>query len=1464
MAIRQGIWSLKRLTLAVISLTTVVVEADQHLTSPFIDREFTCPIGKDPNPPTITCPVVCVRDLNLCPQEMQCEDGEVLCGNDGKCYATQAECDLAEDKHVCDSFCGGHEVAHEEEGLMPCKIGYQDIEEVCVNKFETFYNDCKEVAEEELVWISYASIGYLVCYAWLIATTVIAYGFILYNERINPIKNTTWFEMDSIDKLGTAKPSEASNEISSPDDLKVHVEVVQEKEHDDTNTDKKMNDNSGQFKGGQQQDDYVREHMYLQMGYKRSAIGTLAYWMVNATTVGWQVLLVLLTWSYYADSRELHDPSFFQPLLNYEQSLITFEFVWMAGFLWSLMVKYPEDMLYQYQRRCSLEEAEMVRVWAPMQTRQVKALGSTTSFLMKVNTFFDSVFSFILSDVNKPRRPGAFYSCPVKRCEVSGKKIIVFQLKQLVLDETNNRFQDPNLSISNKVEALIKGRKGLTSEEVKQRAALIGANKVPIPIPSVLQETVGEFGKVFYVYQIFMIWTWLQYDYYHMGLIYLAIVGLAGLLLAYISYNNKRDLYELSKDHGNVRVCRDGKFQTISSTQLVPGDVIIVQPGVSPCDMILLEGRLVLDESSLTGECAYVSKVAIEKGDRETYDPIANKKNTVFAGTKVLQGTIHEGGFLTTVPLGLVIKTGVNTDKGKMVREILHRPANVFKFTIQAKAVVAILALYAVVGFSITLSFIGDQPLYGWFYAMYVVGTALPPLLPTVFTLTLGVSSRRLKPKGILATEPQSLLAAGKVRIACFDKTGTLTQQGMDFSGIRPVQKLLSDNQEIVFFKDESKKVASGGSLEEMAMATCHSLSLSMDGDLIGSSVDVKMFEAIRWKLKEGDVQVKRDVNKDVVFAPDGIQALKIQHRFEFDHERAAMTSMVYVTDAVTIRKEIELRGVNGGANTNHENDDDEEDEDYYDSLRDKYMVFTKGSSEAITRICRPSSLPADYKQISNKYSQHGYYVIALASRHCTAQEIKALRSEQSKDILRGDVERDMNFVGFIFFKNELKADSKEAIKILKEGSLRNVMITGDHHLTGLHIAREVEMVELGTRVLFATEVSEEGEIQWKTEDGTLIEAPNNAGEIDDDVELIINGNAWGVLKSSGWVDRDIMLRARIFARMSPTDKLEVIQTYVDHGLTVAMCGDGGNDCGALRASHIGLALSDSEASIVSPFTSTSKSIHSMVDLLLEGRCTLATSFACYKYMIMYGQIETLLQIINAYYGITFGQWNWVFMDGIWTVVLALSLAMSKPLNKLSKFRPSSSLLGHTVVLSIVGLVIVNAAFMIMSLGILNMQDWYQCRKFGGTDISEEILWDNYEAVTLFLVGGAQYISTAMALNFGFKHRMPWVFNWTFVVISCLFMTLQVIITFYPSRLSCMFRVNCENEYVVRQVTSPDLVPITNDWHTTVLPFNYPTIIFALIAANTFALMAWEYLVIYGPVGNWVRKQQPRTIEVKS
>jgi cation-transporting ATPase 13A3/4/5 len=69
------------------------------------------------------------------------------------------------------------------------------------------------------------------------------------------------------------------------------------------------------------------------------------------------------------------------------------------------------------------------------------------------------------------------------------------------------------------------------------------------------------------------------------------------------------------------------------------------------------------------------------------------------------------------------------------------------------------------------------------------------------------------------------------------------------------------------------------------------------------------------------------------------------------------------------------------------------------------------------------------------------------------------------------------------------------------------------------------------------------------------------------------------------------------------------------------MCGDGGNDCGALRAAHAGMSLSDAEASVISPFTSKSKTCTSVVDLLKEGKAAMHTNLSSYKFLIMYGQL---------------------------------------------------------------------------------------------------------------------------------------------------------------------------------------------------------------------------------------------------
>ena len=114
-----------------------------------------------------------------------------------------------------------------------------------------------------------------------------------------------------------------------------------------------------------------------------------------------------------------------------------------------------------------------------------------------------------------------------------------------------------------------------------------------------------------------------------------------------------------------------------------------------------------------------------------------------------------------------------------------------------------------------------------------------------------------------------------------------------------------------------------------------------------------------------------------------------------------------------------------------------------------------------------------------------------------------------------------------------------------------------------------------------------------------------------------------------------LLPHVKVAARFTPTQKEEIVCALAARGRTVAMCGDGGNDCAALRAAHVGLALADgAEASMVSPFSSTERSIRSALDLLLEGRCALSTSFAGYKFLILQGLTLSTAGIAGAYYGV--------------------------------------------------------------------------------------------------------------------------------------------------------------------------------------------------------------------------------------
>jgi len=158
------------------------------------------------------------------------------------------------------------------------------------------------------------------------------------------------------------------------------------------------------------------------------------------------------------------------------------------------------------------------------------------------------------------------------------------------------------------------------------------------------------------------------------------------------------------------------------------------------------------------------------------------------------------------------------------------------------------------------------------------------------------------------------------------------------------------------------------------------------------------------------------------------------------------------------------------------------------------------------------------------------------------------------------------------------------------------------------------------------------------------------------------------------------------------------VEVYAeDHGYTVGMCGDGANDCGALKAAHVGLSLSDAEASIAAPFTSSTQNIRPLLTLMREGRAALVTSVSCFKFMALYSVIQfvTVIRLYQLNANMSDFQYLWIDLF----VILPLAVYMSRtgPCSKLSVQRPQSRLISVSVLSSVLGQSFIATAFQIFA-----------------------------------------------------------------------------------------------------------------------------------------------------------------------
>lgn len=1177
------------------------------------------------------------------------------------------------------------------------------------------------------------------------------------------------------------------------------------------------------------------------VGFRNHLLGSGLFWACIVVLAWYMTLYLIWTLS----------QSYFE-WYGYVQTQKATIYTWHLGSVWFFGMVYNKDRLRGYFRvSCGLDTCTHITIWTPM--KHVKVFKSEQQLkqeraLALPGLFLDKFFSLIFRA--PPLQPDATRDGHITQITViqrltpeglpTGDRFFDFELRRFVYDAEKRNFfygkQTEGVTFAKFVAAI----GGLSSAASKKQKQAFGPNKITIPVPGRIAAIWAEFSKGFYVYQLFILLPWFFFDYYHMGLLTWTMCASGGIAIALANRNNKVMLASLVKVGKPVMVLRDGKWKSVAEKSLVPGDIIKVLPGPAPCDLVLVKGACTVDESMLTGESLPVQKSACSP-DNEVYsaDSHTHKKYTVYCGTVALNdGSSTE----ETAPLGYVTRTGGHTLKGEQVRSILYPAIIPFKFNTEVKVVMVILCFYAIAMFSINMGLLSGKPPYeAWYYGMYVVASSIPPLLPTVFVVSVQIASGRLRGKSIICSDPERILMAGKVRVCCFDKTGTLTKQGLDFRGFHDV------NQDTGAFAPKFGQPADLPKLCTFGMASACSLAeitlTEVDAvtgveikkkQLIGNSVDVKMFQATGWSLKTDMATAITELT-----GPQG-DKLKVLKRYEFDP--AVVRMSVIAVDA-----------------------------------EGKHYVFVKGSYEAIAHVCT-RNMPADYDKLTTQYSKEGCYVLSLAVRPATEQEVSAIKNNEP--LSRNSVESNLSCLGLIIFKNDLKPCTAPALADLRAGNVRCVMITGDNALTGGFIARECGLVPPNTKGIHGTIQKEQ--LVWHDDEGKPCDLPDgmmyktthdaavaSRGSLvakcdgkanGQQVELYVNGMAFRYLKKNGYL-RSLLPWIRVYARMQPDDKENCVNAHIEAGIITGMCGDGGNDCNALRAAHVGIALSDSDASVVSPFTDRNMSVRSVVDTLIEGRATLATSFSCYKFMIMYGQVETLNQTFNSYFAITFSEWAWIVLDGVFVVAVAYFLALTKPAQVLGKKRPTASLLGPITMTSVLGMSVMNFCLLLIALRVLFNEEWYACRVFDAESTPLTDWWalgDNYEAGVIFLVSGSQYLHAGVQFNFGGEFRANWLNNWTLAIGLAIFYSLIIVMLFSVSVFSCLFRVNCVDEYMIRGITISSVGPVNNWEHSTVLPDAFRIKLLVIILFNLAVACFWEKVVILGPVARWARTRWPR------
>jgi len=595
----------------------------------------------------------------------------------------------------------------------------------------------------------------------------------------------------------------------------------------------------------------------------------------------------------------------------------------------------------------------------------------------------------------------------------------------------------------------------------------------------------------------------------------LAILLIVGLnaLLGYLQESKAQQALQSLRRMAQplVTVLRDGRWDRISSEQLVPGDRIRLEAGDRvPADGRLLEeADLGLREAALTGEAELVEKRSQLVLAEAT--PVLDRRNCVFQGTEVARGR----------GTALVTQTGMGTELGQIAKLISTAGGETTPLQQRLDGLANVLVGSALVLVALVVlgGWLLGQPLLDLLEVALSMAVAIVPEgLPAVITVTLAIGTQRMVQRAALIRRLPAVEALGSVTVICSDKTGTLTQNR------QVVQELRCGTEAIA---------VSGQGYDPIGTLTPSPLPVPFaqrQGTAPGAvdlllQAGVLCSDAELTSPPEGGWDVLGDPTEGalvVVAAKAGQEAVGLRQRFHrvaeipFSSERQWMA--VWVSDP---DRELQapLGAVAGASQT---------------------LLLSKGAPEVLLGTCDRWLAPSGVEALNDPERQwwlaqarelaaRGLRVLAFAaaSHHAGPEQ------PVQKQVLLGQMAQ----------LDPARPEVTEAVDRCRQAGIRPVMITGDHPLTAHAIATGIGLLQgsrgPGGQVAAADEVVL----------GQVLEAS-------DDEQL-----------------RQLVSRCSVFARVPPEQKLRIVRALQANGQVVAMTGDGVNDAPALKQAHIGVAM---------------------------------------------------------------------------------------------------------------------------------------------------------------------------------------------------------------------------------------------------------------------------------------------------